>query len=89
MNARKHVFNWIAETLMFFGIYSILCFFMPDVWLYHYYTRNFEFITEMEWSDNYIFVLFIVSFLLNIIVIYSRIDNKKHVRNFMNAHDVL
>lgn len=70
MNPKNHVCIWLVETLMLFGIYSILCFFMPDVWLYHFYTRNFGFITELEWSDNYTLVLFIASLFLNVIIIY-------------------
>ncbi len=78
MNAKRHVFIWVVETLMLFGIYTVLCFFMPDVWLYHFYTRHFGFITELEWSDNYTFILFIASFLLNIIVIYLFVHRKSN-----------
>ena len=86
MNTKKHVCIWLVETLMLFGIYSILCFFMPDVWLYHFYTRNFGFVTELEWSDNYTLVLFIASFFLNIICIYLFTNRKSKACKKLHNH---
>lgn len=70
MNAIKHALNWVVQTLMLLVIYSLLCYFLPDVFLYHLYTRHFGFVTELEWSENYTLFLFIVSFLFNAILIY-------------------
>lgn len=86
MNPKKHACIWLIETLMLFGIYSILCFFMPDVWLYHFYTRNFGFVTELEWSDNYTLVLFIASFFLNIICIYLFTNRKSKACKKLHNH---
>ncbi|CZU72578.1 Uncharacterised protein [Enterobacter hormaechei] len=70
MNARKHALTWVVETLMLFIIYSLVCYIMPDVLLYHLYTRHFGFVTELEWSGSYTLLLFIFSFLLNAVLIY-------------------
>lgn len=70
MNAKHHALIWALETLMFFAIYSLLCFLSPDILLYNLYTEKFGFVTELEWSDNYTLVLFIISFLINVCVIY-------------------
>ncbi len=70
MNAKKHVLTWIVETLMLFVIYSLFCYIMPDVKLYQLYTSYFGFVTELEWSENYTTLLFILSFLLNAVLIY-------------------
>ncbi len=70
MNAKKHALTWIVETLMLFVIYSLVCYVMPDVFLYGLYTRHFGFVTELEWSENYTLLLFIFSFFLNVVLIY-------------------
>ena len=70
MNAIKHALTWVVQTLMLLVIYSLLCYFLPDVFLYHLYTRQFGFVTELEWSESYTLFLFIVSFLFNAILIY-------------------
>jgi hypothetical protein len=70
MSAKKHALRWIAETMMLFVIYTLLCYFLPDVLLYHLYTRNFGFVTELDWNDNYTTILFILSFIINALLIY-------------------
>ncbi|MGM8752999.1 hypothetical protein ACS6JK_05195 [Enterobacter chuandaensis] len=70
MNAKKHTLTWVVETLMLFVIYSLVCYFMPDVLLYHLFTSHFGFMTELEWSESYTLLLFILSFLLNTMLIY-------------------
>lgn len=72
MSAKKHALRWIAETMMLFVIYTLLCYFLPDVLLYHLYTRNFSFVTELDWNDNYTTILFILSFFINALLIYLR-----------------
>lgn len=77
MNARKHAVTWIIETLMLFFIYSLLCYLLPDVFLYHLYTRNFGFMTELDWNDDYTLVLFILAFIINAMLIYFWAKIKK------------
>jgi len=62
MNAKKIALVWIVETLIFYLIYTFMCYIMPDVLLYDMYTRNFGFVTELDWSEYYTLVLFIFSF---------------------------
>lgn len=50
---------------------------MPDVLLYDMYTRNFGFVTELDWSEYYTLVLFIFSFLFNALLIYGWALKKK------------
>lgn len=70
MNAKYHAFIWVLETLMFFAVYSLLCFLSPDILLYDLYTEKFGFVTELEWSDNYTLLLFMISFVINTCIIY-------------------
>lgn len=70
MNAKKHTMIWMGETLMLFAVYSALCYFLPDVLFYQLYTRHFGFVTELEWSENYTSLLFVLSFILNAVIIY-------------------
>lgn len=52
---------------------------MPDVLLYDMYTRNFGFVTELDWSEYYTLVLFIFSFLFNALLIYGWALKKENV----------
>lgn len=52
MSAKKRAFTWIVETMMLFVIYSALCYFLPDIELYHFYTSHFGFVTELTWNEN-------------------------------------
>jgi hypothetical protein len=70
MNAKTRVLTWIVETIMLFIVYSALCYLLPDVELYDLYTRNFGFITELAWNENYTLVLFIASIFINTLLIY-------------------
>lgn len=70
MSAKAQAVRWIIQTLMFFAIYSLLCAISPDVALYNLYTANFGFVTELEWSENYTLVLFVLSFFINAALVY-------------------
>ncbi|CZV78582.1 Uncharacterised protein [Enterobacter cloacae] len=70
MSAKKRAFTWIVETMMLFVIYSALCYFLPDIELYHFYTSHFGFVTELTWNEHYTLILFILSFFFNALLIY-------------------
>ncbi|MNB84258.1 hypothetical protein D3C75_311120 [compost metagenome] len=70
MSPRNSIVIWLMELTLLCAIYSLLCAFMPDVYLYDVYTDKFGFLTEAEWYDRYIFALSILSLLLTTLLIW-------------------
>lgn len=70
MSPGNSVFIWLMELILLCAIYSLLCAFMPDVYLYDIYTDKFGFLTEAEWYDRYIFSLSILSLLSTTFLIW-------------------
>ncbi len=70
MKPSTSVVIWLTELALLCLVYSFICFFMPDVWLYDIYTDTFGFLTEAQWYDRYIFALSILSLLLTTLLIW-------------------
>lgn len=61
---------WLSQLALLCIAYSILCAWMPDVYLYDFYTDKFGFLNEAEWYDRYIFALSVLSLLLTTLLIW-------------------
>lgn len=70
MKPSTSILLWLMELALLCLVYSVVCAFMPDVYLYDIYTDKFGFLTEAEWYDRYIFALSLLSLLLTTLLIW-------------------
>lgn len=70
MRPKISILIWLMELVLLCVTYSLLCAFMPDVYLYDIYTEKFGFLNEAEWYDRYIFALSVLSLLLTTLLIW-------------------
>lgn len=64
------VLTGVGSLFLLSILFSLLCAFMPDIYLYDLYISKFGFLTETEWYDRYITALMILSLLFTSLLVW-------------------
>ena len=61
---------WYAELTTLFVLYSVFCYFTPDLEMYGWYVEKYGYVMEEDFLDYYTLVLFTVAILTTTLIIW-------------------
>ena len=65
----RPVLIWMVYTLSAIGIFCVLWSVLPERKLYDWYSSDKKFVDEFEWDDIYMTIMFLLTAILNCLVI--------------------
>lgn len=87
MKPLSQVLIWYAELATLFILYSVFCYFMPDLEIYGWYVERYGYVMEEDFLDYYTLVLFTVAILTTTLIIWivALLRQKRSKRMGKNA----
>ena len=87
MKPATHIFLWLSELLALTGIYTLLCYLIPDEEFLAWYEENFGFMQEANWNDWFSLILYFLAIAVTTFAIWfiasarQRKSNKSQDKN--------
>lgn len=70
MKPLSQVLIWYAELATLFILYSVFCYFTPDLEIYGWYVEKYGYVMEENFLDYYTLILFTVAILTTTLIIW-------------------